>query len=626
MIERDSERAKSFTRRAFVIGAGQGLLLGVLGARLGWLQLVQGQRYRMLAENNRINIRLLEPSRGLIVDRYGNNLAINDQNFRVIVVPEQTKDLKAALTAIGQRIELDERDIQRAIKQARKQASFMPVEVKENLDWDQVSRIEVSLTDLPGVSIDEGEIRFYPLGATTAHITGYVGAVSKAELGDEPLLAMPGFRVGKGGIEKTYDKELRGTAGTAEIEVNVVGREVRELNRYSGTAGKKVWLTIDAELQTYVYQRLAPERSASAVIMDIKTGAVYALVSYPAFDPNVFTRGLSPDKWEELLNDPALPLNNKALSGQYPPGSTFKMVTAMALLEEGIINRNTPAFCPGHYDFGDNRFHCWKRPGHGSVNVIEALSQSCDTFFYKNAIELGIDRLAAYAERLGLGSKLGFEMAEERPGMMPTKAWKLGQMGQSWQPGETIVASIGQGYTLATPLQLAVMTSRLVNGGFAVKPWLTGAVGSDVTAEKTWPSMGFKQANIDIIKQGMVSVINNPRGTAFSARIKDPAMAMGGKTGTAQVRRITKEQRAQGITEDKLPWRLRHHALFVGYAPLDNPRYACAVVVEHGGGGSSVAAPIARDLMMAVQQRNPAMTTIVPDADPANIRQTFGGG
>lgn len=605
-LERENDRGKSFTRRALLIGAMQGGIVGVLGTRLAWLQIAQSQRYRTLSDNNRINIKMLAPSRGQILDRNDIPMAVNGQNFRVVVIPEQTSDLETALSRLQKLIKLSQHDIQRVIKQAQKNPPFVPLEVRDNLDWEEVARIEVNLPDLPGLSIDEGEVRYYPYDMAAAHLIGYVGAVSKGEVGDDPLLTLPGFKIGKAGVEKTFDGPLRGAAGTAEIEVNVLGREVREMSRKPGRQGSPLRLTIDAELQQFVHQKLSEKQSASAVVMDVHTGAVFALGSYPAYDPNVFSRGLSAELWEELLADPGLPLNNKAVGGQYPPGSTFKMVTAMAALEAGVINRNTTAFCPGFYDFGDNRFHCWKKPGHGTVNVVQALEQSCDTFFYKLAVDLGVDRIAAAAVKLGLGDKLGFELSEERPGLIPTKEWKMGRFGESWQPGESIVASIGQGYTLTTPLQLAVMVARLVNGGKAVKPWIAGFVGAEENVPREWPKIDFRKENIELVIQGMHDVMAGRNGTARASQLKDERFWMGGKTGTAQVRRITREDRAAGVKNEDLPWKFRHHALFVGYAPLSAPRYACAVVVEHGGGGSAAAAPVARDIMEKVQILDPA--------------------
>lgn len=607
-IERDKDRSVTFTRRAILLGALQGTALTVLGARLAWLQLVEGSRYKTLSEKNRINVKLVAPARGLIVDRYGIPIAVNNQNFRVVVTREQTTDLEGALRSLQKLIRVSDDQILAVLKLAKKSPKFAPLEVRDNLSWEEVATIEVNLPDLPGLSIDVGEIRYYPMTDATAHLVGYVGAANKGDLSDtDPLLKMPGFKIGKTGLEKIYDQELRGKAGSAEVEVNVVGREVRELSRNPGDPGRDVTLTIDSELQKYAQARLADSKSASAVIMDVHTGAVYAMASTPSFDPNIFTRGLTPQKWEELLSQEGHPLNNKAVGGLYPPGSTYKMVTAMAALELGLINRNTTYFCPGHYQFGNARFHCWKTSGHGRVNVVDALAHSCDTFFYNIANDIGIDRIADMAKRLGLGQILGIELTEERAGLVPTKDWKRNNMKDKvWHPGETIVCSIGQGYNQATPLQLAVMTARLVNGGVAVKPRLAEYVGDQMRLKTDWPDLGLKRENLDLMMTGMYNVVNVPGGTALGSRITIEGQEMGGKTGTSQVARITADMRARGVKNQDLPWHLRHHALFVAYAPADKPRYACCVVVEHGVGGASAAAPIGKDLMIMAQQRDPA--------------------
>lgn len=620
MIDREKDRVASFTRRAIVIGALQGTFLTVLGGRLAWLQIAEGQRYKTMAEDNRINVKLVAPSRGLIVDRYGVPIAVNTQNFRVQVIPEQTRNMEQVLLSLKKLIPLTDAEIQVVLKQAQKSPKYAPLEIRDNLTWDEVATVEVNLPDLPGLSIDVGEIRFYPMGMATAHLVGYVGAVSKGELTtDDPLLKIPGFKIGKTGLEKIYDESLRGSAGAAQVEVNVVGREVRELSRDPGQAGQKLTLTIDSELQKYMQDRLMQTISASAVVMDVHTGAVYGMASTPSFDPNVFSRGLTPEMWEDLLSQPAHPLNNKAAGGLYPPGSTFKMVTAMAALELGIVNRNKTFFCPGHYKLGDTKFHCWKAGGHGHVNVIEALAQSCDTYFYNIAVDIGVDRLAEYSRKLGFGQILGIELTEERPGLIPTREWKRSYMGQPWHPGESIVASIGQGYTQVTPLQLAVMTARLANGGKAVKPWLAEYVGQKRNRDMDWPSLGFKKQNLELVLQGMINAVNAPRGTALGSRITAEGMEMGGKTGTAQVKRITAEERARGVKNETLPWHLRHHALFVGFAPLHDPRYSCAVVVEHGVGGAAAAAPVAKDIMLMAQQRDPASKpALAPQGAPAD--------
>ncbi len=609
-MKNTSQSAKTFSRRSFVIGALQLGLLGVLGGRLAWLQLVEGTRYKTLSDKNRINIKMLAPSRGQIYDRFGEKLAVNEQSFRVLIVREQAKDIERSLRALQKLIALDENDINRVLKESRKVASFLPLEVKDGLTWEEVSTIEVNLPDLPGLSIDTGEVRSYPYGISTAHIVGYVSSVNSSEVGENPLFSLPGFKTGKTGIEKYWDERMRGKAGASQVEVNAFGRGVRELGRRSSETGDDVTLHLDMALQEFVQKRLDQEKSASAVIMDAFTGGVYALASSPGFDPNGFTKGLSATDWEALLSNSGHPLTNKAVAGQYPPASTFKMVTALAALEEEVITKDTRVYCPGHFDFGGNRFHCWDLGGHGSVDVVAALAESCDTFFYKVSIDLGIEKIAAMARRLGLGMAPNFDLPEARMGLMPDKNWKMGHFGKPWRTGETIVASIGQSYILSTPLQLAVMTARLVNGGLSVEPSLTAYIGKQAVNNNVWPELGFKKEHLEVIKKGMDRVVNHSTGTAQRSKIETPGMEMGGKTGTAQVKRITMAQRLAGFEPEDLPWQHRHHALFVGYAPVSDPRYICSVVIEHGGSGSGVAAPLARDLLIYTQQRDPAKTKV----------------
>jgi len=607
-----------FTRRAFVIGGLQGAVLGVLGTRLAWLQVAQGSRYKTLSEKNRINLKVLAPERGQIVDRYGVPLAVNAQNFRALIIPEQADNIEASLRSLQKTIDVSEDDIERVLKQSKKTARFVPIEIRDELTWEEVAKVEVNIPDLPGLNIDIGERRSYPYGEATAHLIGYVAAVDKSEVGNDPLLSLPGFKIGKTGIEKRFDLDMRGEAGRADVEVNVVGREVRELRKTESQHGKRVVLTIDGELQRFTQNRLAEQKSASAVVMDAETGAVYALASHPAFDPNIFTSGISAAQMLELDSNPAKPFVNKAVSGQYPPASTFKMITLLAGLGEGVVNSRSTVLCKGHFDYGRDRFHCWKRGGHGWVDARKALQVSCDCYFYEMATELGIDKIAEFSNLFGLGQKYGFELAEERAGLVPTKDWKYGQLGEKWQPGETIVASIGQGYVQATPLQLAVMTARLVNGGYAVEPWITGGdLWGNKPPQGGWPKMNVNKAHMKIVKDGMDRVVNTKNGTAFGSRIAESEYVYGGKTGTGQVQRITMQQRLSGVKNEELQWKSRHHALFVGYAPMKNPKYICSVVVEHGIGGSRTAAPIARDLLLEVQKRDPAKTPLYEAAEHA---------
>ncbi|MDM7945218.1 MAG: penicillin-binding protein 2 [Oceanibaculum nanhaiense] len=616
---RDQERQKVLTRRALMLGAGQLGLVGALAGRLYYLQVVQADRYRVLADDNRISIRLLPPPRGEIVDRLGVPLAINEKNYRVVIVREQSGNVPVTLERLGRIIDLPEREVRRVLRDMRRKRAFVPITVRENLSWEEVSRVEVSAPDLPGISIEVGLTRFYPYAEQAAHVLGYVAAVSESELTGDPLLELPDFRIGKNGIEKVHDQHLRGKAGTSQVEVNALGRVIRELSREEGQPGRRIEITLDMELQRFAMNRLG-EESAAAVIMDVHNGDVLALASTPGFNPNAFNRGLTPNEWEELISNERGPLTNKAIAGQYAPGSTFKMVVALAALETGVISPGQRVFCPGHLELGDTRFHCWKRPGHGHMDMHDAIKHSCDVYFYEVSKRLGIARIAAMAERLGLGQTLGFDLPGERPGLIPTREWKQARMGKPWHQGETLIAGIGQGYILTTPLQLAVMTARLVNGGIAVTPHLTrhlpGQGGLQTVAlpgalpgsEGGFPSLGIAQEHLRLVRTAMAAVTNDPNGgTAYRARIAEAGMEMGGKTGTAQVRRITMAERLTGVRKNEdLPWRHRDHALFVGYAPVNAPRYCCAVIVEHGGGGSAVAAPIARDLLIETQRRDPA--------------------
>lgn len=604
-MDKNFDRSKSFTRRAFVVGAVQGGVLAVLGGRLAWLQLVEGQKYKTLADKNRINVKMTLPSRGEIVDRFGVPLAINNQNFRVMVIPEQSKDLDKALKMLSQYIDLDEKQIKKIIKQSKKAASFVPLEVTDNLTWNDVAKIEVHLPDLPGINIDVGEVRSYPLAEATAHIVGYVGSVTQNDLEKDPahILKLPDFKIGKTGLEKSFEEEIRGEEGTSHMEVNVRGREVRELNSEKSFEGERLTLSIDAETQRFTQNRLSQERSASAIVMNAHTGAVYALSSYPSFDPNLFVNGIGVDRYQEILNNPQFPFNNKAISGQYPPGSTFKMITALAALRSGVATSKTLVNCTGSYEYGSDIFYCWKRGGHKYVSMESALMKSCDTYFYKLSTEIGIDKMVETAREFGLGETYDFDLGGERQGLLPDKEWKMATLGQKWRPGETIVSSIGQGYISATPLQLAVMTSRLVNGGKAVKPWMVGYVGDKKVNQENWPSMNVNQRHLKIIKRGMDRAVDDEKGTAYSSQIEEKKWRMGGKTGTAQVKRITKKQRMSGERSGDDNWNYRHHALFVGYAPFNNPKYVVSTVIEHGGSGSGTAAPLARDLLRFVQAR-----------------------
>jgi penicillin-binding protein 2 len=418
----------------------------------------------------------------------------------------------------------------------------------------------------------------------------------------DPLLHLPEFRIGKSGIEHSYDRVLRGRAGLSRVEVNALGREIRELGRQEGVAGEDIRLSLDLELQRFAIDRLSAQPAASAVVLDARTGGVMALASVPSFDPRLFSGRLRHGTWQELSTDPRTPLVNKCIRGQYPPGSTFKIVTAMAALEHGISPDHT-VFCSGSTSLGRAVFHCWKEHGHGSIALTQALAQSCDVYFYDVARRVGVDALAAMATRFGFGTTLGIDLPGEQPGLIPTTAWKRATLGESWQKGETLVCGIGQGYVSATPLQLAVMAARVANGGLGVTPWLVPPAPGTPPPEP----IGVSAASLALVLGGMREVVHGARGTARAADLGLPGVELAGKTGTAQVRRISRADRAAGRHKrTDIPWIERHHALFVCAAPFADPRYAVAVVVEHGQSGAAAAAPIARDIMRRALQLDPA--------------------
>lgn len=612
-MRRDNKRYRTFTRRTLLLGAGQLGLFGVLASRMYYLQIVEGRRYAAMADDNRISPRLVAPTRGLIFDRFGEPLAINQKTWRVTVTPEESGGLAETLDRLSQLVPLPDHERQRVLKTARRQRAFQPVTVIDGLPWEDIAKISVNAPDLPGIEVEMVPRRLYPYGEITGHVIGYTGPASVDELTGDPLLTIPEFRIGKSGIERARDVPLRGTADVREVEVNAVGRVIRELRSIDGDSGKDLTVSLDVELQRFALNRLGTETGA-AVVLDVKTGDVLAMASSPPYDPNAFARGITTEEWKRLSTDERGPLTNKAVSGQYAPGSTFKMIVAAAALEAGVVTPGQTFFCGGSLELGDGRFHCWRRGGHGSMNVHDAIAQSCDVYFYEVARRVGIDRIAEMANRLGVGVPLGIELPNERAGLVPTRAWKKAELGKSWTIGETLIAGIGQGYVLATPLQLAVMTARLVNGGAAVAPRIATAFSEPDGGRRPLPvplppPVGISAETLQVIGRAMTAVTMSTRGTAHGARIEDRDMAMGGKTGTSQVRRITMAERRTGVRRNEtLDRKERDHALFVGYAPLAAPRYACAVVIEHGGGGSAVAAPIARDLLIETQRRDPSRT------------------
>lgn len=589
------------TRRGLMLIGAQLAVVGGLGWRMRQLQVEEADKYRLLAEENRMNIRLLAPARGLILDRNGIALAENRQNYRVVIIREQAGDVEQVLEKLSQLIPLPEERKDKALKEIMRRSAFVPVTVTEHLTWEEVARVAANAPALPGVLPEVGLTRHYPQHNIGAHVVGYVGPVSERDLENledpDPLLQIPDFQIGKSGVEVREEENLRGSAGASRIEVNALGRVMRELDRREGAPGQDMHLTIDSELQAYALKRMDGQ-SAAAVVMDVRSGEILASASSPSFDPNAFVFGITYDNWNTLLNDPYRPLSNKAVSGAYPPGSTYKMVVALAALEAGVVDSKSTVWCPGYYTLGNRRFHCWRRGGHGHVNLQGSLKHSCDVYYYDTAREVGIEKISEMANRLGIGVKHDLPMPAITSGLTPTKAWKQASYDEGWRIGDTLNAGIGQGYVLASPLQLAVMTARIATGR-AVEPTLIRAKDGRPTERPEPADLGIGPTALSFVRDGMYQVVNDRRGTAHRARIADPENEMAGKTGTSQVRNITAEERARGVTRNEdLPWNRRDHGLFVCYAPYKNPRYAVAVVVEHGGGGSTAAAPVARDIMM----------------------------
>jgi len=603
-VKREEERRRSvFTRRALLLGGLQAGAFGFLGWRLHLLQVEQGERYATLAEENRLSARLLSPPRGRVLDRNGKVVAGNRLNWRALLVAEQTQDIGATLDTFHRIVPLAEHERARVERELRRRRRFVPVIVREFLAWEEMARIEVNAPDLPGILIDVGTTRLYPEGEHLAHIVGYVAPPAERDMDGDPLLQLPGVRVGRAGIERHHDITLRGRAGAVQLEVNAVGRIIRELDRREGVPGQDIEISVDAELQRALRGRI--EEGTSVVVMNARNGEVLSLASQPSFDPNVFNAGVSNAQWRQWTSQRATPLINKTTNGLYAPGSTFKMVVTLAALEARVTTPGERVTCPGHFDLGESRFHCWNRNGHGGMDARAAIKNSCDVYFYEMARRLGINRIAAMSRRLGLGVPLEIELPGTRTGLVPTREWRESQ-GKPWALGDTVVHGIGQGFYQLTPLSLAVMTARLATGR-AVQPHLTRAVGGRPVRgarPDDWPSLGLNERDLRLVREAMWAVVNEPGGTALASRL--PAGIggqMAGKTGTTQVRRVSREQRERGFRVESLPREWRPHALFVAYAPYDNPQYAVSVIVEHGTSGSGAAAPLARDVLVETFNR-----------------------
>ncbi|TIX50028.1 penicillin-binding protein 2 [Alteraurantiacibacter aquimixticola] len=574
----------TFDRRTFVVGAVQGGIGLLLAARMGYIAVAENEKYRMEAESNRVNLTLIPPRRGWILDRNGSPLASNRADFRVDIIPERMGDVEGTVDTLSDLLNFTEAEKQDLLDRLEDSAGFSAVPVASGLQYEKFAAVSVRLPELPGVVPQRGYSRYYPTGPSVGHLIGYVGAASREEYEEEPipLLVTPGFKMGKDGLEKQFEQQLRGEPGARRVEVTAGGRIIRDLEMRDDVQGNAVRLTIDGPLQDYAARRLGLE-SGSVVVMDCLTGDLLCMASMPSFDPNSFSDGIGRVEYQMLSENDRVPLRNKVLKGLYPPGSTVKPMVSMAFLEAGLDPEET-VFCGGGLQVGNRRFGCWNRRGHGQVNMAKGIYQSCDVYFYHFAQRLGMDVIAPMARRCGMGQTFPLPVVSQFYGTVPDPAWKLEKYGQQWQPFDTVNATIGQGYMLANPLQLAVMSARLATGR-EVAPRLV----LDGQQQPAFQRLGFTDEHVHVIQSAMSDVVNGP-GTAGRARLPIQDVLMAGKTGTAQVVGLHISDGKSG------PWRYRDHGLFIFFAPFDNPRYAGAVVIEHGG-GSGAAYPVARDVM-----------------------------
>ena len=609
--EDDRRERLRFSRRAVLIGAGQASLFGVLAWRLRQLQVLDNSGYRLLSEENRLSVQLVAPARGAIYDRFGVPVAENRENLRVLVVPAFCKDLNATLDALSRIVPVEDADRDRVLRHARRQSGYLPILVTEGVPWQQFALLNVLSPEFHGLRTDKALNRLYSFPREMAHILGYMGMAAKGEVEEDPVLRLPGFRLGKSGVEKGLDRELRGVAGSIDYEVDAHGRIVRELGVKPATPGKDVVLTIDRELQTFAQARIEGERRASVVALDARNGDVVVMASTPTYDPNAISFNVNAKAWADVANAPDDPLNARAIRGLYPPGSTFKVVTALAGLWGGVITPKDRIVCRGGMQFGNHFFHCWKPRGHGPIALHDAICHSCDVYFYETVKKLGIDKLAVIGRELGLGQAYQCELAGLKEGIMPDTKWKRATLGQPWYPGETISCGIGQGYVLTTALQLAVVSARIASGKAVVPRFARTRAAPEPAPLRIDP------VHLQLVRDGMSAVVNEG-GTGARSALTIPGMLMAGKTGTSQAF-------SHGIKNPPTGWEAEPHSLFIAFAPVGAPRYAMAAIVEHGGYGSVAAAPIVHDIMTELLTRDPLAKPVFVaterDAAPRSERQ-----
>jgi penicillin-binding protein 2 len=605
-MKRDAKGRPAFNRRAALIGAAQFGIFGALATKLYKLQVLEHSKYATLAQANSISERLIAPERGIITDRFGIVLAGNQQHWRALFMKAQCPDPEAVLDNFSKLVPLSDDERARIATDLGDRPQYIPVLLKDYLEWPDMAAIEVNTPNLPGVIIEVGTSRLYPFGPALAHAVGYVGRPNPTEAKADTVLSLPGIRIGRTGAEAGQDDALRGSPGFVQTETNVHGEVVREVANDPGTTGLTVTLALDSGMQNLALQRLGAQPGV-AVVLDAQSGEILAMASNPSFDPALFDKGVPDAVWKGWMADPTHPLQNKAISGLYAPGSTFKPTVALAALKKGSLTADTYLTCTGSYSLGDHVFWCDNHVAHGTINLTTALQVSCDVFFYQVALGVGENDIADMANQLGIGIDLQLDIPHASPGLVPTLDWAAAH-NIFWSPGNTLVQGIGQGYTQVTPVALATMIARVASG-IMVGPHLTRRIGGDLQVganPNDWPALDVDDRHLALVRQGLFEVVNTPAGTAYGARLMLPNVQMAGKTGTAQVHNDTAAEKVKNYNAENMAFLDRPNGLFVGFAPYDNPRYATAVIVEHGNWGAQSAAPIARDLMTYAITNDPA--------------------
>jgi len=612
-------KSQSISRRMFVLSSLKIVVFIGIISRLFYLQISENIKWRSLSDKNRLREWKIAPPRGIIEDFFGKKIATNTQVFQLHMIPENVPNLEELFFKLSRIIDFNERKKINLIRRLKKRKPWEPIIISDNLSWPEFSRLNLFLHDLQGIKPVVAVARKYLENGNSSHIIGYVSELSVRDLEDSELLReinIPGLKTGKNGLEKSLNEEMIGKPGLQRFEVNAFGKRIKELKFVQGTAGKSYRTTLDLEVQKFTSEMMIG-KSGSVCVMDIYTGDIIAMVSSPTFDANKFVHGISSKDWQDLISNDRKPLINKSISGLYPPGSTIKPIVALSALENDVVSPNTTVECRGNIEIYGHKYHCWKEKGHGFMRLREAIKQSCDIFFYETARRLGVDRLAETANKFGLGNKVFNMLDEERSGLVPTTQWKLKNIGKGWVLGETLLAGIGQGYFQATPIQLCLASAQLANGGYKIKPNIIYnerllKFKADTKIEQ-FKKLYKNQENVKFVLDAQFGATNEPMGTSYRSRHVKPEYIFAGKTGTSQIRAITKEERELKLKQKDLPYKRRDHALFVAFAPYKNPRYALSIVIEHGGTGSSAAAPIAKKVIKKVLDRHQLRMKNQPD-------------